>query len=166
MRSRPYSVAMSNGFGCRAKRLDLAGREVQTERRQAARLDEQAPGVGVVDLVVARRLVHERRLVGVARRRSDRRGVAVESQVAVQAVGQLASAARVTSASSCRASTPYDTTLSAASSRPNTIVEIAASRVRSVSVTTGVSVEHVADAADGVDQRRGRTPCRSCCAAS
>jgi len=42
----------------------------------------------------------------------------------------------VTSPSSRRASTLYETTLSAASNRPNTTVEIAASRARSVRVTT------------------------------
>ena len=42
----------------------------------------------------------------------------------------------VTSASSRRESTLYETRLSAASNRPNTIVEIAASRARSVSVMT------------------------------
>ena len=47
------------------------------------------PVARVVDLVVARRFVHERRLVAVVRVEFDRRRVAVESQVAVQPVGQL-----------------------------------------------------------------------------
>ena len=49
----------------RAIGANLLRREVQPERREAVGLDEQATGGGVVDLVVARRLVDERRLIAV-----------------------------------------------------------------------------------------------------
>ena len=62
---------------------------MQSQRRQPARFDQEASGRRIVRPVVPRRLVDERRLIGVACVEGDRRGVVIEMQVSVQAVGEF-----------------------------------------------------------------------------
>ena len=88
----------------RAIGADLLRREVQPQRRKAVGLHQQAAGPDVVDVHVARRFVDERRLIAVGAVVFDGGQLGLESQVAVEAVGQLLSRT-VTSASSCRPST-------------------------------------------------------------
>ena len=118
-----------------AKRLHLARGQVPSKRCPPSGFGEKAARSSVVHLVISRRLVDERRLIAVACVERDRRRVVVETEVPVETLGEFSQPLRDVSVER-RESTLYETTLSAASSRPNTIVEIAASLVRSVRVTT------------------------------
>ena len=80
---------MSKGFGAARNAWTSPGVSVQRQRRQPTRFDEEPSRSGVVHLVVARRLVDERRLIVVAGVERDRRGVVVETQVSVETVGEF-----------------------------------------------------------------------------
>ena len=116
-----------------------SGVKRKTERSDAGGLQQQVAGVGVIDLVIARGLLHERRLVGVAGVVFDRRHAALESQVAVEAVGQLGQPGRDVGVEPSREhAVRHDA--QPAEQQAETIVAMTASRARRVSVTAAESV--------------------------
>ena len=86
---RPYLRCDIEWLRPGPERADLRGRQVEPEGRETTRLREETPGGDVVDLVVPRRLVDERRLIAVAGVKVHRRGAAVETEVPVETVGEL-----------------------------------------------------------------------------
>ena len=123
MRTRPYSRGHVERLRlCRDMARTSLRRQMQAQRREAVRLQQQTPGVGVVDLVVARRFLDEGRLVAVA-------GVVLDGRASRRRIAGSRAGRRSARSAACwrrrRASaprTPYDTTLRTLSSSPKTSV--------------------------------------------
>jgi hypothetical protein len=80
--------------GLLAKRHHLSGREGEAERCDGVGLRQQRARRRVVDLVEARRALHERGLVGIARVVDDLGAPGLDVQVAMQPAGHLQEAGR------------------------------------------------------------------------
>ena len=129
------AVEMSKGRGAARRRWTSSGVNSSPSGASAGDCASRPPECRVVDLVIARRLVDERRLIVVGGVELDRHGARHRSAGTRAGRRSVRSAVSVASLSSRRARTSYeDDAQRREQQTPKTIVEIAASRARSVSV--------------------------------